>query len=143
MLLTIKKIYLTCILSLKHNWMTMVKKCLTLIRRWTQFIKYDLLGAKIICAILKTLVVGKASGPGCINNRNLKESAESITHPFTNLFNSSLISPTIPAILKRANVSHIHKKDDKSSIEIYRPISLLVWLVKFNPKKTEKNAINA
>ena len=34
-------------------------------------------------------------------------------------------SSTVPDIWKKANVSLIHKKDDKSSVENYRPISLI------------------
>lgn len=41
------------------------------------------------------------------------------------LFNRSLEISIVPNIWKRANVSPIHKKDDKSSVENYRPISLI------------------
>ena len=81
------------------------------------------LNADEVCSILKTLIVGKACGPDCINNRILKETAESISEPLTPLFNISLGASLVPDIWKRANASPIHKKDDKSSIENYRPIS--------------------
>ena len=42
-----------------------------------------------------------------------------------NLFNRSLETSLVPDIWKRANVSPIPKKDDKSSVENYRPISLI------------------
>ena len=102
----------------------MVKKCLIWIPP-TNLLNTIQLNTEEITAILKSLETGKACGPYCINNRILKATAETITHPLTNLFNSSLRSSTVPDILKKANVSPIHKKDDKSSIENYRPISLI------------------
>ena len=75
---------------------------------------------------MKTLPLGKACGPDSINNRILKETAESIFEPLTNLFNKSLETSRVPDIWKRANVSPIQKKNDKSSIENYRPISLII-----------------
>ena len=84
-----------------------------------------LLNTEEITAILKSLETGKACGVDCINNRVLKATAETITRPLTNLFNSSLISSTVHDIWKKTNVSPIHKKDDKRSVENYRPISLI------------------
>ena len=55
----------------------------------------------------------------------MKETAESISEPLTNLFKKSLETSRVPDIWKIANVSSIHKKDDKSSIENYWPISLI------------------
>ena len=83
------------------------------------------LNTEEITAILKSLETGKACAPDCMNDRILKATAETITHPLTNLFNSSLRSSAVPDIWKKANVSPIHKKDDKSSVENYRPISLI------------------
>ena len=78
-----------------------------------------------VCSVLKALPVGKACGPDQINNRVLKEVAESIAGPLTHLFNASLAHSTVPNICKKANVSPIHKKDNKTQVENYRPISLL------------------
>ena len=78
-----------------------------------------------VCSILKTLLIGNACGPDLINNRILKETAESISEPLANLFNRSLETSLVPDIWKRVNVSPIHEKDDKSSVENYRPISLI------------------
>ena len=54
-----------------------------------------------ITTILKSLLIGKACDPDCINNRILKAIAETITHPLMKLFNSSLISSTVPDIWKK------------------------------------------
>ena len=91
-------------------------------------------------AIWKSLETGKACGPDCINNIILKATAETITRPLANLFNSSLRSSTVPDILK--NVSPIHKKDDKSSIENYRPISLISSVGKTFEKAIFKHVHN-
>ncbi|MCG7881047.1 MAG: hypothetical protein JAY96_05605 [Candidatus Thiodiazotropha endolucinida] len=92
--------------------------------------------------ILKTLIIGKACGPDCINNRILKATAESISEPVTNLFNMSLRISIVPDIWKGANVSPIHKKDDKSSVENYRPISLISSVGKTFEKAVYKHVHN-
>ena len=66
-----------------------------------------------VCAILKSLATGKACGPDQINNRVLKEVAESIAEPLTRLFNASPSRSTVPDIWKKANVSPIPKKTIK------------------------------
>ena len=59
---------------------------------------------------LKSLPIGKAAGPDLINNRLLKELAQPLALPLSDLFNLSLSSGSVPNILKEANVSPIHKK---------------------------------
>ena len=60
----------------------------------------------------------------------LKELAVELSPPLTDLFNTSLMQCTVPDIWKRANVSPVHKKDDKSSVDNYRSIFLLIVVVK-------------
>ena len=100
------------------------------------------LNTEEITTILKSLGIGKACGPDCINNRDLKATAETITRPLTNLFNNSLKSSTVPGIRKKANVSPIHKKDDKSSLENYRPISRISSVGKTFEKTIFKHVHN-
>ena len=50
---------------------------------------------------------------------------ESITIPLKIIFDESLKNGVFPEIWKRANVVPVHKKDDKSIVKNYRPISLL------------------
>ena len=50
---------------------------------------------------------------------------ESITIPLKIIFDESLKNGVFPEIWKRANVVPVHKKDDKSLVKNYRPISLL------------------
>ena len=73
---------------------------------------------------LKSLPIGKAAGPDLINNRLLKELAQPLALPLSDLFNFSLSSGSVPHIWKQANVTSIHKKNDPSDVSSYRPISL-------------------
>ncbi|MCG8096842.1 MAG: hypothetical protein JAZ17_25000 [Candidatus Thiodiazotropha endolucinida] len=78
-----------------------------------------------VFSVLKSLPTGKACGPDQVNNRVLKECAQQLSAPLTELFNYSLSTSTMPDMWKRANVTPIHKKDDKTLVENHRPISLL------------------
>ena len=91
---------------------------------------------------LKSLVTGKACGPDQINNRILKELAVELAPVLTDLFNTSLLHCTVPDIWKKANVSPVHKKDDKSSVDNYRPISLLSSVGKTMEKLIHKHVHN-
>ncbi|MEW8547708.1 MAG: reverse transcriptase family protein, partial [Candidatus Thiodiazotropha sp.] len=76
-------------------------------------------------SVLKTLNVGKASGPNGLNNRILKELSSELSIPFCSFFNQSLRVGTLPVFYKEANVCPIPKKGDMSVVSNYRPISLL------------------
>lgn len=75
--------------------------------------------------ILKSLPIGKASGPNNLRNRILRELSQEISSPFCDLFNLSINSGLVPSSYKEANVCPIYKKGDRSSASNYRPISLL------------------
>ena len=55
---------------------------------------------------------------------------DSITIPLKIIFDESLKNCVFPEIWKTANVVPVHKKDDKSLIKNYSPISLLPIFVK-------------
>ena len=76
-------------------------------------------------SVLKTLVVGKASGPNGLSNRILRELASQLSTPFCTLFNQSLRTGSFPTPYKEANVCPVPKKGYLSIISNYRPISLL------------------
>ena len=78
--------------------------------------------------MLKSLQLGKATGPDAINNRVLKKLAQPLCFPFSDPFNFSLSSGKVPLIWKEANVTPIFKTDviDPSVVSSYRPISLLI-----------------
>ncbi|KAF2347243.1 Reverse transcriptase domain [Trinorchestia longiramus] len=66
----------------------------------------------------------KSTGPDGLGHRILKETAEVISEPLTNIFNRSLKTGTVPDDWKRANVTPIFKKGNKQIPNNYRPISL-------------------
>ena len=61
-------------------------------------------------SILKSLKIGKASGPDQINHRIVKELAHSLSFQLCDLFNYSLSSGKVPKLWKQANVTPIYKK---------------------------------
>ena len=76
-------------------------------------------------SVLKTLTVGKASGPNGLSNRVLKELSVQLSVPFCSLFIQSLQTGFLPSFYKEANVCPVPKKGDLSVVSNHRPISLL------------------
>ena len=75
--------------------------------------------------ILESLDVNKAIGPDGLSPRILRECALELSPSLCLLFNKSLSLGIVPAAWKEANVTPVHKKDDKDLVDNYRPISLL------------------
>ena len=63
---------------------------------------------------LKSLPIGKASGPDEISNQVLKELADQLATPLCSIINQSIQNGYVPEIWKLAHVSPIPKKEDKS-----------------------------
>ena len=76
-------------------------------------------------SILKTLKLGKASGPNGLNNRALKELSKELSSPLCYLFNQSLQHGVFLPSYKIAHVSPVPKNGDLSVASNHRPISLL------------------
>ena len=93
-------------------------------------------------SVLKSLQLGKATGPDAINNRILRELATPLSFPLSDLFNFSLSTGKIPTIWKEANVTPIFKKEDPSLVSNYRPISLLSAVGKVLEKIVHKHLFN-
>lgn len=74
---------------------------------------------------LSKLDASKAFGPDGVSPRLLKEGAHQLSTSLSRLFNASLQTGHFPSIWKKANVIPLHKKNDKSCIANYRPVSLL------------------
>ena len=73
---------------------------------------------------LKSLNPNKSTGPDGIPPRVLKEMADVLATPLTNLFQMSLDKGVVPDDWKKANVSPIYKKGEKYLASNYRPVSL-------------------
>ena len=74
--------------------------------------------------------------------RFLKEGVPVLSKPMSKLFNRSLQQGYLPSSWKDANVTSIHKKEDKSSPSNYRPISLLSTVGKTMERRIHKHPYN-
>jgi hypothetical protein len=83
---------------------------------------------------IKSLDIGKATGPDGISNKIIKETVTAISKPLAELFNKSFELGKVPIRWKEANLCPIFKKDDKSLVSNYRPISLLSCLGKLQER---------
>ena len=81
-----------------------------------------------------SLKTKKAIGLDKISARLLKDSADVITPCLTLLFNNSLSSAVFPAIWKKGKVVPIFKSGDRTSVNNYRPITILPVLSKIIEK---------
>jgi hypothetical protein len=92
-----------------------------------------------ISKVLKSLETGKAHGADGVSNRLLKETADSICEPLSALINRSFELGKVPSSWKKANVSPVHKKNERSIVSNYRPISLLSTLSKVQERIVYKS----
>ena len=74
---------------------------------------------------MKSLDSSKSHGYDNISMKVIKICSQSVTIPLKVIFEESLKKGIFPEIWKKANVVPIHKKEDKTLIINYRPISLL------------------
>lgn len=75
--------------------------------------------------VINNLDTRKAVGHDLLHNMLLKSACSVLVKPLTTLFNKSIAEGIFPSIWKTAHVTPIHKKDSKSSVSNYRPISPL------------------
>ena len=81
-------------------------------------------------SVLDSLDINKAQGPDAINGVVLKNCSKSLSCPLHKLFILAYNTGYLPSEWKLANVVPIHKKDDKSKVVNYRPISLTSLVMK-------------
>lgn len=74
--------------------------------------------------LLKNLKVHKATGPDNVPARILKECSTAVAPILQKLFQKSLNSGTVPDDWRKANVSPVFKKGDRTLPSNYRPVSL-------------------
>ena len=78
-----------------------------------------------ILKLIRNLNPNKATGSDGISGQMLLLCDESVVLPLKIIFQNILDESVYPDVWKLANVTPIHKKDDKQLVKNYRPISLL------------------
>ena len=78
-----------------------------------------------MAGILNTINIHKASGADNIPARILRTCATELSVLLAQLFNLSLKSGVMPTLWKSANITPIHKDDEREIVENYRSVSLL------------------
>ena len=73
---------------------------------------------------LKDLNINKSAGPDGLHPQVLKELAEVLRLPLSNIFNKTMEEGVIPTMRRAANISPIHRTGSKTNPANYRPISL-------------------
>ena len=92
--------------------------------------------------ILVGLNENKAHGPDEISAKMIKLCGVALCLPLKLIFNNILTTGKFPAQWKRANVTPVHKKENKQLIKNYRPISLLPIFAKVFEKIIFMNLYN-
>ena len=93
-------------------------------------------------SILKSLSIGKPTGPDGVSNRILYALANELSLPICHFFNQSLNQGDVPNCFKESYVSPLPKGGDPSELSNYRPISLLSNLEKFLERAVFKYLYN-
>ena len=78
-----------------------------------------------ILTLIRNLDPNKATGSDGISCHMLRLCDNSIVLPLKLIFENILASTVYPDLWKKANVTPVHKKNDKQQIKNYRPISML------------------
>ena len=78
-----------------------------------------------ILKLIRNLNPNKATGSDGISGQMLLLCDDSVVLPLKKIFQNILDNSVYPDIWKLANVTPIHKKEDKQLVKNYRPISLL------------------
>ena len=73
---------------------------------------------------LNSLSPNKATGLDGIPARFIKDSSSIIAGPLCHIINLSIIQGVIPDDLKSARVVPLYKKNDKTDVSNYRPVSI-------------------
>lgn len=83
---------------------------------------------------IRQMKENKAPGPDEITSDVIKTGGEETIRQLTDLYNKILQEKKVPIKWKEAKIILLHKKDDKTDIKNYRPISLLSHMYKIFTK---------
>ena len=92
---------------------------------------------------LNSIDISKACGPDLITGFLLRKGAEVLASPLSYLFTTSMCTVALPRDWVTANVVPVFKRDDKSVVKNYRPISLTSLVVKTMERIIYSNLISA
>ena len=92
--------------------------------------------------LIKCIDVNKSTGHDGVSGKLLKYAGVTIVPSLTILLNMSFRMSKVPEFWKKANVTPIHKKEDKDNILNYRPVSILSTLSKLMEKIVFKHVYN-
>ena len=96
--------------------------------------KFSLVEEDLICKLLQGLKRKKATGIDKLPSNLLKDAAPSISKPLAHVINLSLSTSTFPTEWKEAKVTPLFKSGNRTSVENYRPISILPVVSKIAEK---------
>ena len=91
-----------------------------------------------IRSLIDKLKPKKSSGYDDISNSLVKELKDELTEPLTVIINKSLQEGVFPQLMKTADVIPLFKLKNKNDKKNYRPISLLLTLLKILEKVVYK-----
>jgi hypothetical protein len=83
-----------------------------------------------IKSIIHSLKSRNSSGYDEITSKTVKACSALISHPLVHICNHSLYTGIFPDCLKMSVIRPLYKKDDKTSMTNYRPVSLLTTFSK-------------
>ena len=91
---------------------------------------FHLTDVSTVLSHLSTLDVSKSTGPDGLSATFLREVANEIAVPLTNLYNQSLLDGFIPAGWKQSHITPVYKGGKRDDSSNYRPISVVPILAK-------------
>ena len=97
---------------------------------------------EVVEKLLKNLLPNKAPGLDGLHPRILKEMADVISYPITEIFKKSFASGELPSKWLQAVITPIFKKGDRTDASNYRPVSLTSIICKTLEKIIVKHIIN-
>ena len=100
--------------------------------------KLEVVSEEKIEKLLNKINPSKSTGLDKIPGRFIKDGAKVISSPIAHLINLSLYKGIVPDCLKEAKVVPLYKKNSKSEVGNYRPVSILNVLSKILEKEVHE-----
>ena len=85
-----------------------------------------------VARLLRLLDTSKTTGPDGVPAQVLKICAAELSSPLSSLFSTCFRQGVYPSLWKTANFVPVHKKQARSSMRNYQPVSLLSVIIKGN-----------